>query len=78
MLYDVEKQNKIVDALENKVSTIVDTVVVLTKEGYVPNKRKTIKLNWSSILIHAFQNMSILSEEQQHKIEVLYNKIMGV
>ena len=78
MLYDVEKQNDMVDTLQNRVSTICDTMVMLTSEGYIPNKAKVTKLNWSSILIDAFQNIIVLNEEQQHKIEILYNKVMAL
>lgn len=67
---DIAKNN-----LEQKAISIVNTTVVLAAQGYIINKAKQVKLDWSSILIHAFENIDVLSPEQQKSIEVLYNKI---
>lgn len=74
MYNDVIKEN-ILDDLESKVISIVNTSVTLASQGYLVNRNKYTKLNWSSILIHAFENIDILSEKQQHQVELLYNKI---
>lgn len=76
MLYDVEKKQMMLDALENKVSSIVDVCVALTNEGYIPNKNKFNKLSWSAIMIDAFENIEVLSVEQHNALETLYNKVM--
>ena len=76
MLYNVEEKQMMLDALENRVSSIVDVCVALVKEGYIPNKNKYVKLSWTAIMIDACNNMDVLSSEQHTKIENLYSKIM--
>ena len=76
MLYDVNLQDTIVDTLNAKVSTIVESIVILTEEGYVPNRRKIIQLDWSSLLIHAFENINVFSEEQKKNIEYIFNTLI--
>lgn len=74
-MYDDKIKNTVLDDLESKVIGIVDTSVTLASQGYLVNRRKYIKLDWSSLLIHAFENIHILNKDQQHKVELLYNKI---
>ena len=76
MLYNVEEKQMMLDALENRVSSIVDVCVALVEEGYIPNKGKYVKLSWSAIMIDACDNMDVLSSEQHIKIENLFNKVM--
>ena len=76
MLYDVNLQDTIVDTLNAKVSTIIESIVILTEEGYVPNRRKIIQLDWSSLLIHAFENINVFSEEQKKNIEYIFNTLI--
>ena len=77
MYNDVIKKN-ILDDLESKAMSIVNTSIVLASQGYLVNKSKYIRLNWSSILLHAFENIDIFSEEQQNNIERLYNKVSNI
>lgn len=74
-MYDDNIKNTILDNLESKVTSIVNTAVALASQGYLVNKSKYIRLDWSSILIHAFENIDILKPEQQHRIELIYNKL---
>lgn len=76
MLYDNKLKEAMVDILNNRISAIADTIQVLLNEGYVPNKNKNTILSWSSILIDAYQNVDILSKEQQDKLDNIYNKIL--
>ena len=76
MLYDVEKKQMMLDALDARVSSIVDVCVALIQEGYIPNKNKSTKLSWSTILIDAFNNIDVLSVEQHNELEELYSKVM--
>lgn len=78
MLYNVDLKNKIVDTLEDRVLTIVSVCIALTNEGYAPNKNKMVKLQWSSILIDAFDNINILNINQRKNIENIYNKVMAL
>ena len=77
MYDDVIKQN-ITDDLESKVISIVNTSIALASQGYLVNKSKYIRLDWSSILLHAFENIDIFSKEQQNNIERLYNKVSNI
>ena len=76
MLYDAEKKQEMLDALDNRVSSIVDVCIALINEGYIPNKSKSVKLSWSAILIDAFNNIDVLSIEQHNELEELYNTVM--
>lgn len=78
MLYDNEIKEATLDILEERVLSVVDLSITLIAEGYIPNKNKTTKLQWSSILIDAFENIDVLSEEQHRKLENLYNKVISL
>ena len=73
MYNDVIRKN-ILDDLEGKVMSVVNTSIALASQGYLVNKSKYIRLDWSSLLLHAFENIDVLKPEQQHNIELLYNK----
>ena len=77
MYNDVIKKN-ILDDLESKAMSIVNTSIALASQGYLVNKNKYIRLDWSSILLHAFENIDIFSKEQQNNIERLYNKVSNI
>lgn len=77
MYNDVIKKN-ILDDLESKAMNIVNTSIVLASQGYLVNKSKYIRLDWSSLLLHAFENIDIFSKEQQNNIECLYNKVSNI
>lgn len=77
-MYDDVIKKTILDDLENKVISIVNTSVALVSQGYLVNRSKTIRLNWSSLLLNAFENIDVLSSEQQHKVEELYNKLSRI
>ena len=77
MYNDVIKKN-ILDDLESKAMNIVNTSIALASQGYFVNKSKYIRLDWSSLLLHAFENIDIFSKEQQNNIERLYNKVSNI
>ena len=74
-MYNDEFSKTIITDLESKELSIVNTAVVLASQGYIVNRAKYIKLDWTSIILNAFENINIFSEEQQHKLELLYNKL---
>jgi hypothetical protein len=74
-MYNDEIRKNIIDDLESKALSVANTAIALASQGYLINKNKYIKLDWTSVLIHAFENINVLSEEQQNKVELLYNKI---
>ena len=73
-MYNDDLRKSIITDLESKELSVVNTVVVLASQGYVINQVKHIKLDLASIILNAFENINVFSEEQQHKIELLYNK----
>lgn len=73
-MYNDELRKNIITDLESKELSIVNTTVVLASQGYVVNQSKYIKLNFASIILNAFENINVFSKEQQHKIELIYNK----
>ena len=76
MLYDNDLKEVMLDTLHERVSSITNCIVVLLNEGYIPNKNKTTIVNWSSILIDAYENIDVFSKEQQNKLDILYNKVL--
>ena len=74
-MYDNGLKNIAICNLEQKAIGVVQTTVALTAQGYIVNRAKQTRLQWSSILLHAFENIDVLTPEQQNYIEVLYNKI---
>ena len=77
-MYNDVIRKSILDDLEGKVISIINTSIALASQGYLVNKSKYIRLEWSSLLIHAFTNIDVLKPEQQHKIELLYNKLSTI
>lgn len=78
MLYNVELKKAMLDVLENRVSGIADCIVALIEQGYIPNKNKTIVLDWASILIDAYENIDVLSIEQHNSLDNIYNKVISL
>ena len=76
MLYEANLKQAMLDVLQDRVSGIADCIEVLFENGYIPNKNKITVLNWSSILIDAYENIDVLSKEQQEKLDNLYNKVL--
>ena len=76
MLYDSTLKEAVLDVLENRISSIADCIIALLNEGYIPNKNKETIINWSSILIDAYENIDVLSKEQQDSLDRIYNKVL--
>lgn len=76
MLYEAKLKDAMLDVLQNRISGIADSIQVLVNEGYIPNRNKDTILNWSSILIDAYENIDVLSEEQHVKLDRIYNKVL--
>ena len=78
MMYEDSIKHEIVGILEDRISTISDCIAALYQEGFIPNKNKITILDWSSILIHAYENIEILNNEQRVKLDSLYNKVRAL
>ena len=76
MLYEEKLKKVMLDVLQHRISSIADSIQVLVNEGFVPNKNKDTLLNWTSILIHAYENVDVLSKEQHKKLDNIYNKVL--
>lgn len=76
MLYEPNLKQAMLDVLEERMSGIADCIIVLMDNGYIPNKNKMTILNWSAILIDAYENVDVLDVEQQHNLDNLYNKVL--
>lgn len=74
-MYNDEIRKTIITNLEGKEISIIENAIFLSTQGYVVNRAKHLKLDWTSIILNAFENINVFSEEQQHKIELLYNKL---
>lgn len=69
-------QKVITDNLESKELNIADNVMYLASQGYLVNRNKINKISWIIMLIHAYSNINIFSEEQQKNLEVICNKVL--
>ena len=78
MLYEGNLKKEMLDVLEDRISSIADCILVLVDNGYIPNKNKTTILNWSSILIDAYENIDVFSKEQHNKLDNLYSKVLAL
>ena len=76
MLYEPTLKATMLDVLENRMSGIADCIQVLFDNGYIPNKNKMTILNWTAILIDAYENVDVLSIEQHNKLDNIYNKVL--
>ena len=76
MLYEPNLKQAMLDVLDERMSGIADCIQVLFDNGYIPNKNKMTVLNWSAILIDAYENVDVLSKEQQDNLDNLYNRVL--
>ena len=76
MLYEPKLKQAMLDVLEERMSGIADCIVALLAQGYVPNKNKVTILNWTSILIDAYENVDVLSVEQHNNLDNIYNQVL--
>ena len=76
MLYEPKLKQAMLDILEERMSGIANSITALLNEGYIPNKNKFTIFNWCTIMIDAYENIDVLTKEQQEKLDILYNKIL--
>lgn len=70
----IEEINTIINDLETKEFNLADIIAKLTEEGYIPNKNKEQKLQWSIMLINVFRNISIFDQNKVNKFINFYIK----
>lgn len=76
MLYEPKLKETMLDVLNERMSGIASCIQVLFDNGYIPNKNKMTILNWSAILIDAYENVDVLSFKQHNNLDSIYNKVM--
>lgn len=67
--------NQITDEVFEKELDVAKIIAILTEEGYIPNKNKEQKLQWSVILLGAFNNIRLFSQDKQNKFIDFYIKL---
>lgn len=76
MMYESYLNKAMLDVLKNRMSGIADCITVLIDRGFIPNKNKMTILNWTPILIDAYENIALFTEEQESKLNKIYNKVI--
>lgn len=76
MMYESYLNKAMLDVLKNRMSGIADCITVLIDRGFIPNKNKMTILNWTPILIDAYENIALFTEEQENKLNKIYNKVI--
>lgn len=77
-MYNDKLRDNIINDLERRAESTVSTCIALASQGYLVNKSKQVRIDWTSLLLHAFENIDVLKEEQQHNVELLYNKLSTI
>ena len=67
--------NQITDEVFEKELNVAKIIAILTEEGYIPNKNKEQKLQWSIILLGAFNNIRLFSQDKRDKFINFYIKL---
>ena len=70
-----EQQQALISATTNKELDVAKIMALLTEEGYIPNKNKEQKLQWSIMLLGAFRNITIFSEDKQKQFINFFIKL---
>ena len=76
MLYEAKLKEAMLDVLHDRISGIADCILVLVDNGFIPNRNKMTILDWSSILIDAYENIDVLSKEQHESLDRIYNQVL--
>ena len=76
MMYEEEIREAVLDTLENRVSSIALCIGKFLEEGYIPNNKKEIQLNWLTILIPAYKHINSFTKEQQDNLDRIYNNVI--
>ena len=70
-----EQQRALISATTNKELDVAKIMAILTEEGYIPNKNKEQKLQWSIMLLGAFRNIAIFNDDKQKKFINFFIKL---
>ena len=73
---DTNLANEMLDTLLKRVSSFANSIVMCNELGVIPNKNINIKLDYLNILIHAYSNFRIFTDEQKNKLNIIYTKVL--
>lgn len=73
---DTNLANKMLGTLLDRVSSFANSIVMCNELGVIPNKNINIKLDYLNILIHAYSNFRIFTDEQKNKLNIIYTKVL--
>lgn len=73
---DTNLENKMLGTLLDRVSSFANSIVMCNELGVIPNKNINIKLDYLNILIHAYSNFRIFTDEQKNKLNIIYTKVL--
>jgi hypothetical protein len=76
MAYDSKLKTLMLSVLRDRALSISDVILSLFEEGYIPNRRKFDILSWCQMLNKVYSQIDSVNEEQQSKLDNLYNKII--
>ena len=77
-MYDSKIRDAIIGSLESEVSNITHGVEILASQGYSINECKKTRMRNASMLVHGYENINILTKEQQRKLDEMFNNISRV
>lgn len=72
-----EIKQAMLDDLHTRSSSIVNCIVELAEQGYLPNNAKLVKLSWCGILLEAIKQDSFYNEVQTNNIKTIFNKVIN-
>ncbi|UWH91221.1 MAG: hypothetical protein [Bacteriophage sp.] len=65
-----------IDSLASDNITIANTIVILSKQGYIINSRKIDKLNLGTILLRMYRSVALGSKDYDNNIRNFNNKFV--
>lgn len=77
-MYDDKIQEIIIDSLGNEIFNITNGIVILASQGYLVNNCKYNRARNAGILIHCFENIDVLTDCQQKRLEDIFNNISRI
>lgn len=78
MLYTSSHNLAILDNLDERLADIANCILALYSEGYIPNKKKKVKVSWLIALSHCYDNVDIFGIEREEKLNNIRNKIANL
>ena len=75
MANDANFVKEMLTTLEKRVVSITSSIMECNKLGLVPSRSSVIRLQWYTILIHAYRNFDFYTNEQRNRINNIFRKV---